>query len=300
MTVKDIDQAIEFFDYILNRHQVYERRQEGWLPEDWSGDPILQTRKFTNVYRVLDYGSQFLLKELLEPDLSPRDTLFRCFLYRHTGRWEAWEFARDWDGLYPTATGAENSRHAFKTYRDETGKPVFTNAYLVYPQSSIKGTDKLDSIFDLAHRLLHPDSPDDIVPAFLRATTQQERFSILRSNKGVADFMSMQILTDWGYSVYAGEYRENDFVVAGPGARRGAKHVTDAPAEEAIQWAFEVVQHLPNHPVLGGRPPSLMDIQNCYCEFSKYVRFQLKPVPEQAYTPAHPGPLPNPVLPEHW
>ena len=43
-----------------------------------------------------------------------------------------------------------------------------------------------------------------------------------------------------------------------------------------------------------------MDVQNTLCEFSKYVRFQSKPIPTKQYVPAHPGPQPPPVLPKHW
>ena len=48
------------------------------------------------------------------------------------------------------------------------------------------------------------------------------------------------------------------------------------------------------------RKPSLMDVQNCLCEFSKYVRFLEKPKPANPYVPAHPGPQPAPLLPGHW
>ena len=108
-------------------------------------------------------------------------------------------------------------------------------------------------------------------------------------------FNAMQVLTDYGYST---EFRENDFVVPGPGARKGAGFLAMEPMH-AIEWAYSAVNREGGIRALG-RVPSKMDIQNCLCEFSKWVRFSEKPVPSKPYVPAHPGPQPEPVLPEHW
>src|SRR5690606_16881611 len=113
-------------------------------------------------------------------------------------------------------------------------RPMFTGAYLVFPQSSAPGTDKLESIIDLTRRLVD----EGVFEKFVAAETQAARFGLLRANKGVADFMSMQILTDYGYST---EFRENEFVVPGPGARKGAA-VLGMKAEHAIEWGHAAVQ----------------------------------------------------------
>lgn len=292
------DEAMNFLGFVEARHQVWEARQEG-LSQPWTTDPIVSTRKFTNVFRVLDYGSQFLLRELVDPPLSPRDQLMRFFLYRHTGRTETWEYLDLTLGGYPLVKDLDDVLEAWKEYRGVPfTRSLFTGAYLVFPQSHIKGTDKIESIVRLAQRLFTEGSPDDIVPDFMAATTQAARFSALRRNKGVADFMSQQILTDWGYTQ---EFREDDFVVAGPGARKGADILDPrSKAEDVIEWAVQAIRSMPIVPTIGdGRMPSYMDAQNCLCEFSKYVRYQGKPAPTTKYEPAHPGPQ-TIVLPRHW
>lgn len=314
----NLDAAMSYVGFVEARHEAFIRRQEGWLPEDWYTDRIVATRKFTNVFRVLDYGSQYVLTDLVDPELDPVDQLLRLFLYRHTGRVEVWEYLEMTSGL-PTRGNLQDVLAAMKEYRGEnrpsSGNPwtdpknedrrrninvfkrsIFTNAYLVYPQSDAPGTDKLESIISLTHRLAENGSFDDFVHV---AQTQQDRFDCLRRNKGVADFMSMQILTDWGYTPHCGQDRENDFVVAGPGARKGAAALgwAERDASAAIQWAWESIQHLSLPGT--GRHPSWMDAQNTLCEFSKYVRYELKPIPDKPYTPAHPGPQ-KIVLPEHW
>lgn len=320
MSPIDVDAALLFLDFVEERHQVWERRRAG-ATGPWTDDPILRTRKFTNVFRVLDYGSQYVLTDLIDPDLEPEDQLARLFLYRHTGRVEAWQYLDVMSGL-PTRGNLDDVFETWREYRGtgtvrlknnkpyaergnraggfqktEYGKPVFTSAYLVFPQSQVRGTDKLESIIDLTRRL----GEAGVWSEFVAAQNQQDRFNALRSNKGVADFMSMQILTDWGYTPHCGEFRENDFVVAGPGARKGATAL-GLPAPEAIQWAWA---NMPESIQLerGDGPravPSYMDAQNCLCEFSKLVRYRQSPLKDQPYAAQHPRVAQDFVLPSHW
>ncbi len=323
----NVDMAMTYLDFVVARHKVWEARQRG-ESGPWSDDPILNARKFTNVFRVLDYGTQFVLTDLIDPGLPVRDQLMRVFLYRHTGIVDSWRWLEALEGGYPLAEDLPNLFEVWNPYRGKTTqvmipkiqnssqprahrpagfqkkvgeRPIFTSAYLVFPQSQVRGTDKLKSIIDLTIRMFHPDSPDDIVPRFEAATTQQERFAAIHSAKGVGDFMSMQSLTDFGYSPQAGEDREDEFVVLGPGARRGALALSSGRPEDTLLWAVDAIRSLPDCPTLpSGRVPSYMDVQNTLCEFSKYVRFMGKPPRDKPFSPAHPGPQTSPVLPEHW
>jgi len=304
-----------YLDFVENRHRVWEARQAG-LPAPWSDDPVLQGHKFTNVFRVLDYGSQFLLS-MLEEDLDERETLARCFLYRHTGRPETWQFYEVLHGHYPRIEDFPELLETWKEYRGGTrrvtrnagsakaadsyvfDRPIFTSAYLVFPQSQVPGTDKLESIIALATRLF---GPEDVTPAWLATSSPAERFRVLQRNPGVGDFMSMQILTDWGYSRFGAD-DENRFVVPGPGAIIGAKALFPSwKPSEVIRWARAELLTCP--PVLplpngGERVPSLMDVQNTLCEFSKYVRFMVQEK-NYTFTPAHPGAQPSPVVPSAY
>lgn len=304
--------ALLFEDFVRERHSIWMKRQLG-SPQPWTEDPILARRKFTNVFRILDPGTQYVLRNFNAS--SPADALMLCFLYRHTGRTEAWDYLLAEMGT-PTVEDLETVREVFKEYRGsgkttlKNTKPyaeranraggfqttyersVFTGAYLVFPQSQVRGTDKLDSIIDLTQRLFPA-----IVPDFLRAETQAKRFAVLRRNKGVADFMSYQILTDWGYLDHHGRDTENEFVVPGPGSVRGYKALApDRDPVDTIHWALSVLAdvQLPT-----GRSVTLVDCQNLGCEFSKYVRELGKPQ-KSSYTPAHPGPQTSPLYPTHW
>lgn len=289
------DLALEYIDFATERHRIWERRQAG-EPAPWTEDYVLATRKFTNAFRVLDYGSQFVLTDLLEEDLEPEDYLMRCFLYRHTGVVEAWQYLDLTLGRYPLREDLDDVLEAWREYRG-TGVPknrtptqknpqggtwlayprtVFTGAYLVFPQSQERGTDKMESIIDLTRRLFVEGT---VARDFMAAKNQQDRFATLRRNKGVADFMSMQVLTDFGYST---DFREDQFVVPGPGARNGADRL-GLKAEEAIEWSARVV----TEPNCYGHRLSKMDHQNLLCEYSKYFRYRRAGKPGKAYTAKH-------------
>lgn len=292
----DVDSCMTFLHFVDERHRVWQRRQAG-DPQPWTADPVLATRKFTNVFRLLDPGSQFVIQHLLHED--PEQTLARCFLYRHTNLPSAWLAYASEFGSMPDVLGGLDTLEEFWLEYKAGGGRVFSGAYMIYPQSSVPGTDKIVSIVDLTRRLFVSGSR--VRHDFMNATNQTDRFAALRTNKGVADFMSMQILTDFGYGT---EYREDTFVIPGPGCRKGAAYL-GMTGEEAIEWGWKTIQETDEQPLIWGSGNrghflSKMDIQNCLCEFSKYVRFASKPSPQKLYAPAHPGVQSAPVLPPRW
>jgi hypothetical protein len=297
----NVDMVLTYLDFVVDRHRVWELRQAG-QPQHWSNDPILRRNKFTNVYRVLDYGSQFLLTELLnEPGIGPEDALGRSFLYRMSNEPKTWQHTKAEWGLYPRAHNfTPDLGKLWADYRD-AGNRVFSGAYTIMPLPGVGGFDKAREVVRMAATSFHPDSPTNVIEAFRYAPTMAERFKVLRGIPNVGDFIAMQVLTDFGYSPFGADQDENAFVVAGPGARKGAKELfPDKKVAWVIQWCREQVLQLPDCPMLQGRPPSLMDIQNTLCEFSKYARFLRAPEPARMFKPLHPGKPVTPVLPGHW
>src|SRR5690349_21447205 len=101
--------TMTYLDFVAERHRVWERRQKEFstAPVVWTDDPVLAAFKFTNVFRVLDAGSQFLLKMLNEP-ISFSEKVFRAFLYRYTNRPEPYVAFHMAFGRYPLRSDAEN------------------------------------------------------------------------------------------------------------------------------------------------------------------------------------------------
>ena len=136
--------VLTYLDFVVERHRIWELRQAG-AEQPWTDDHILRGKKFTNVFRLLDHGSQYLLS-MLQEDLSPRDRLMRAFLYRHTGRPEPWEFFELMHARYPLVADLQATYDTWPQYqgsvkqvtRADNGRvmnikenPVFTGAYLV-------------------------------------------------------------------------------------------------------------------------------------------------------------------------
>jgi hypothetical protein len=300
----DADMAMTYLDFVIERHRVWERRQAG-LPGPWTEDPVLAGRKFTNMFRVLDHGSQFVVRELLYgPDeIEPEDALARCFLYRYNNRPEPWEYFYQMNGRYPYAADLDDGTvlHGWREYK-ATGQPLFGNAYKMFCGPENKGSDRLTWAVEAARIYAGLSSPLSIRPAFTAAGSLQERLDVLRTVPRCANFMAMQIVTDLGY-LYPQD--ENELVLAGPGCIVGAKHVAPSwPTLKVIEWAWDhwqTANEAPQLPLPDGRTRrlSLMDVQNSFCEFGKYVRWM--GIPQQrVFRPAHPGPQAAPVLPRHW
>jgi hypothetical protein len=299
------DTAITYLDFVWERHHIWEQRQAG-IDAPWTQDRVLAGRKFTNVFRVLDPGSQFVFD--LDDD-SPMNTLGRLFLYRFTNLPETWEFVRSRLGHYPVATDILPS---LADLINEIPGKKFSGAYMILPQPGQPG-NKIEQVVALTREFLFKGAP-----AFLRATTQEERFESISNIWGAGDFYAMQILTDWGYTRHALGDFENDFVTPGPGCRMGAaallghdiaadkKWVSNDEALEVIDWCQRAVHSLEYPPSVVCGPahrrlrfPSKMDIQNTLCEFSKYARLLAKP-PKGHFRPAHASHQPPPRLPAHW
>lgn len=287
----DLDALAVYEKMVVERFLIWKRRQAN-MPPPWTEDPILTNLKMTNMFRVLDPGSQFVF-QLNDP--SPTDTITRLVFYRITNLPSTWYMLRTIFGDFPLARDfvhrPEVVTHHLTQHR-EAGNRVFSGAYIIVPEPGTKN-DKAEGAVRLTARFA-----TEYAAPFLTATSQEKRFAVLRSVPGLGPFLSMQILTDWGY--LQKQQPDQSFVVAGPGARRGAAILNpDIPAEQVIrelttEWAVDRLVRL------GRRGLTTMDVQNTMCEWSKYHREIAQPRKKSVYRAAHPGVQPQPILPQWW
>lgn len=280
----------------------------------WEGKPtksrILTTRKFTNVFRVLDRGSQYLLNLQAAYDKSDsprgagRDALSQLalsYFYRQVNRPDTMEAIIEAnDGFIP-----DSAQIFDPTWYDDVVRPVaeerpgrfLSGAYmiLISPGDKRPTVDKMQDMFTRQHT-------QDLLGHVSEEPDLRTRVMLLDEIAGIGEFMAMQIATDLGYC--EGERdQESEYVIAGPGSRMGVGFVIGRPYA-APKEAQKVIQEfprelLPTLPHSNGRPPSWMDVQNVFCEFSKYVRMVDrgdKGAPKP-YTPGEPFPL---HIPSHF
>lgn len=276
---------------VKERHTIWLARQEG-QPQPWTTDPVLTNMKMTNMFRVLDPGSQFVF-DLKDED--PVTTIARLVFYRITNLPKTWHALRDAHGHYPTADDFIHQNAALFQTLDahrSAGNRIFSGAYIIVPEPGTAG-DKVGGALRVARRFVTEGAE-----AFIGAYSQDERFAVLRSTPGLGKFLSMQILTDWGY--LQSEEPDLSFIVAGPGAIRGAALLDSTKKPEDVIYDTTFDWMIDESPALAGRTLTLMDVQNTFCEFSKYARETASPRKKSTYRPAHPGPQPEPILPAWW
>lgn len=295
--------------FVVTRHRLWEARQLD-IPlanatVDTVAGQVVARNKFTNVFRVLDHGSQFLVQSLLYgDDVSPADQAMRCFLYRYTNRPEPWAYFYTMHGRMPRLLDLDNYtlHNTWRTFVREGGK-VFGPAYKMFVGHENKGWSRLEWALDLTRRAFIDDEYG-VMGGLGNVTSVEDTVLLLQNIPRCARFMSMQVATDLGYTDWM-EADENTYVLPGPGCVRGVQHLQPAWATgDVLEWmrsylrnyATEVRLTLPGG---GYRYPSLMDVQNTFCEFSKYVRYLQQPA-RKPYKPKHGWQRPTPFLPPHW
>ena len=288
------------------------RHEEKCAP--WTDDPILSVYKFTNVYRVLDRVSQYLIRHVIYRDdlpQAPEEVLFRTLLFKLFNKIETWE-------LIEQAVG----EITFKSYRFEhydkvlsqamkRRKRIYSAAYIMPPGGSSFGhTAKHQNHLRLLERFM----ADGLAGKLARLKKMQAAFELLRSYPTIGDFLAYQFVTDINYSELT-DFSEMEFVVPGPGARDGIRKCfkTSAGLNEAELIRLMVDNQEREFDRLGiafrslwGRRLQLIDCQNLFCEVDKYARVAHPDVAgisgrtriKQKFAPT--GPVDPPWFPPKW
>lgn len=282
----DFHRRLHFWWFVSERQHVWYRRIAESNPPPWTEDPIIRENRFTNVYRRLDPGTQYLIDNVLERDKPRADKLFNTLIYRLIGRKETFgELGfQDLEEFSPV-----EMERILKRIRDVKKKPVFTGAYTVAGYSQMGTSDKIENVAELFSRVQgqFPDIFEDIV----ECSHPKEAYETIKSLTGFGNFLSYQVFVDLTYplGIYDSgsviPFDQNRWAAAGPGAKRGIgmllkdekmvseldvmKYLFENQEKELDYFGFEIVQ-----PQLGGfqQHLSLPDIQNCLCEYHKYIK----------------------------
>lgn len=288
-----------FLSFVQKRHAMFVRRQAGLPQSIWTDDPILSSgRSFTNVFRVLDRGTQRLVRMLWSPSglaMDPGTTLMLCMIYRRTNNTDFWSRVPD-EVMAPDLHDLEAWFRRIDAMSMLSGvSPFDQHPYLLvgsFNHFRIKGDDSSNRMIDLLRRSAVNwltgsrwwGNITDVKRAGWRYSWHT-MMDNLCAQPGINDFLAQQITTDFGYSQHGDADYDDDDVVLGPGSRRGIKRIfpeislkdTDAARGAIIALRNEVWSTLPEVNLSAVDPhvthtPSLMDIQNCLCEFDKYRR----------------------------
>lgn len=248
--------------WITERESI-RRLKEAGKPKPWTKDIWLRAFKFCNVRRIDDRVSQWLLQHWYMRSAPARITLLAAAL----GRLINWPDALACCTSLPFKKWKPQEVEQRLEACKAGGHKVFTGAYIV---NGAAGGSKIAQV------VRHVDGLARTKPfTKIWRPSYRETCEVLAQQPGFGSFMAGQVATDLHY-VHPFSDGET-WAPIGPGSRRGMRRLLglDAtgtmtqrefdPLLEELYTQLDIDDVLPEH-------TSFMDVQNCLCEFDKYVR----------------------------
>lgn len=303
-----------YWRFAVERQNIYFSRLRG-EEAPWTKDSVMKKYKFTNAYRILDRVSQFLISNIINPDVGSglcyEDRIFRILLYKIFNKIETWQL------LEKSMGEISWEQYSFQDY-DRILSAAFRNGAAIYSAAYIMASGKNVFGCERKHqthlRLLERMMETNITGKIGTSSSMAQLYDVLISYPLVGPFLAYQYATDINYSGLT-DFSEEDFVIAGPGARDGiSKCFSDRGTysdEDIIRFMME--NQDAEFKKLGldfknlfGRPLQLIDCQNIFCEVGKYARISHPQIKDksgrvrikQVYRAARALPIPS--FPEKW
>lgn len=268
----------QFFGWINERHRIYLKRRAG-DPSPWTEDQILQTYKFTNVFREYDRTTVWMRKNFTNPNHNrpPEEIIFNCCMFRMFGTMEFAEehgWVQDWNPFYAKAL-ARN--------RLNSGKKVFTGAYIITNQGSkdpkeVVVVDRfLTPVWEHRKYLAAVAQESNSLQAMHEALSQFPGW-------GGGGFMAYEAVTDLNHTPVLALAKDRfTWANAGPGAKRGLNRIHGRELHEGSSkrdWNGEMYELLQlSDKYLGNHIPraefDMRAVEHSLCEWDKYMRVLL-------------------------
>lgn len=294
--------------YIVDRYTIHIKKDIKKLPPPWVDEAVMQTYRFCNVFREDDRVSRELISQVsTNPYLTYEEKVLNTVLFR---AWNNPRTFRDFGGPWKAEDIynpelKENVRPIYMKLKEKDPDRKWFNAAfnqgglkysLKYPDGSGMGVHESDGENDswfeqeMPLRIFHLGPlMKDVYPKLTKAKDQFEVYTILKTLPGFASFYAYQVFVDLTY-IKEFPFSENEFVVAGPGCKRGLNLVFSyfdgLSPEEALFWLRNNIDSYFSgiiddgwdpKKVFYGRLPSdktlnVMALENCMCEISKYIK----------------------------
>jgi len=246
----------------------------------WSNDSIINTYRFTNVYRAADRVSQYLIRDVIySPEFSdsPNEVLFRILLFKLFNKIDTWELIRSEIRI------PNYEEYDFDRY-NEVLNEAFTAGETIYSAAYIMPSVKSSFGYLRKHsnhlKLIEFMLENNFAEKLSQAKNMQSAFEIIKSYPGLGNFLAYQLLIDINYSTII-NFSESEFVMPGPGALGGIskcfKNTAGLNEKEIIKMVtdrqeIEFERLGLSFKSLWGRKLQLIDCQNLFCEVDKYSR----------------------------
>lgn len=254
-----------FKKWIVERWDIKCKKERGELPP-WTKDEILQSYRFCNVRREDDTVTKWIRKNWSYPNDK------NIVLAMAMARMVNWPPTLEELG-YPFKWDAKQFEWVLFR-REQQGHKVWSSAYIVSTNGNAVPKPQY-----IAKTVLEPLS--DRCSAGVWPTPLGQLYNALRGFTGVGSFIAGQIIADLKNikdSQWSGAPDWWTFVVPGPGSRRGLARLLGKPApytlsDKEFDKEFSLAYTLALETRTMGVPElCAQDVQNCLCEFDKYMR----------------------------
>ncbi|KAI0820840.1 hypothetical protein BC628DRAFT_1465886 [Trametes gibbosa] len=301
-----------FFVFVAERHRIHQRRLLG-APQPWTTDSILATYPFTNVFRVYDRVTQYILHNVIERgDQGLQEQCFRIMLFRSFNRMETWELLT---AHFGELTWREFDVDAYDEVllAEQRGNPLYNHAYII-PSPKLGGRANASNHLRLVQLMMEEDLPGQLQ----KLRHLKDAHGRIGLFPGMGDFMALQLLLDLNMTAHF-NYPEDEWVALGPGSQACLLKIF-GPSIRGFELDALRYLHRTQHahfarlrvrpdciPRLPGRPHglSMVDLEHALCECEKYSRAhhpsilgKRQKVAKRAFAP-RPEPITADV-PPHW
>lgn len=254
--------------WIQERYRILTKKRAG-LPKPWSDDPVFQTTYFCNVRREDDKITKWI-RNFYSPHVEHPMFEFNILVSRFLN-WPntlgSLEFIDKWPD-------PEIEKHLQR--QADIGFQIWGNAYVITTHGI-----KMPKLQYLTQRVL-PSAYAAIEKhrAVLRGTRLGLAADALQEIEGVGSFLAGQIVADLKNTEnhpLRDAYDWVNFVVPGPGSLRGVSwfkhgHPNFASPANFEENFYDVRRYVDEHWPKEVPYICNQDLQNCLCEFDKYMR----------------------------
>lgn len=283
--------SMESLLYFTWEREVVRIAKENGHAFPWTADPVISKYKFTNIHRRHDRVSQWIIKEIIEPNVRDHYLWFVLLVARLIN-WPPTLQALLREGALPCHPRDFDSvafSNIIEDYRSRWPK-AYSGAYMVYPTKRDPGGYKSAA---LATYIIKPaaEMHEEICDA-IESEYISNFVTELSKSFGISTFMAGQVAADLTYAEghLADAADLYSYAPIGPGSSRGLNYLRGRkPFAEWSQDDFNQNLIAINHKIAGEleiTDLTLHDVQNVMCEFSKYCRFVLgEGAPKSLYKP---------------
>jgi len=251
----DLSRVEEFAYWIRERESIRIKKEAG-QKRLWSQDPVLNSFHFCNVHREDDRGT----KEI------------RAVVHSHKVEKQDLPWVYTVARLFNKASSLEVVLRKMAGWREilqderARGRKVFHVAYVV--STCGKKMDKIDYVYDVMDAVQNIDVPD---------TSCWEAYKVLLSVDGLGTFLAAQVVADLKRDGYIDPNCKDfdTFSVIGPGSKKGLDFIFEGGTTQRnyASRIGDLEAVLPDD--ILAMEIDRQDLQNCLCEFSKYMRHKL-------------------------